>query len=539
MRDLLLKTAIAPERTPRAARSRARWKWRALFPVGMVALSALLVSLAQILPGLGWLVLPALAPLCLVLRPERFSRTWLTLTLLYATYTMASCYWIHHYRNGSLIALAIPCLLYTGLFFFIPAACCRAMPASGGPFLGLLVLPAGWAITELLARYLFLRVSWALLGQPLIDYPILAQGAALLGPEFLSFLVAATGVALASCLRECPPRLRLLACLQGPGLLLLMLMWGAIRLVEAPGSAPAIRVAVIQPNLTPDQLWDLDNRSFVLGRLDGLIDRVADQRPDLVILPESAMPGFVAYAQDLADWVQRTVGRLDCPLLFGSLDRDGNIYFNIAMLYTPGGEVTVYRKQRLVPVTEYVPDVAGLRDWVAKLRGDRAGFTPGDVQTVFKLPGGTRFGTMICYEDIFPEIARGFTRGGAQFLVSVVNTAEFKDSGMAWQHLRRARLTALAVGSSLVRCSNGGISCQIDRFGQVVDSIKDDQGNELMVQGARVFRVPLRNSELTYRQRGDALSLVVFAGVVVAAGFLSRRGQTGSDTPVAANETIA
>jgi apolipoprotein N-acyltransferase len=123
--------------------------------------------------------------------------------------------------------------------------------------------------------------------------------------------------------------------------------------------------------------------------------------------------------------------------------------------------------------------------------------------------------------------------------LKVVNTAEFKDSAMAWQHLRRARLTALAVGSPLVRCSNGGISCVVDRFGRVVDSIKDEQGNELMVQGARVFRGPLVNSNLAYREHGDGMALMVYLALVLAAALLSRRGRVEPGPPEPSAEMSA
>jgi apolipoprotein N-acyltransferase len=51
------------------------------------------------------------------------------------------------------------------------------------------------------------------------------------------------------------------------------------------------------------------------------------------------------------------VRRTRRSFLFGSLDRteDRSQYFNVAILITPYGTVTIYRKMRLVPVGEYLP----------------------------------------------------------------------------------------------------------------------------------------------------------------------------------------
>jgi apolipoprotein N-acyltransferase len=483
--------------------------------IGAVLVSASAVALAQTVPGCGWLVLIALVPVCILIDFRRFLGAWATLTVLYALYTMASIYWIHVYRNGSLIALAIPCVLYTGIFFFFPALCCWAIRSSDSPAAELLILPSAWAITEIIARHVLLRVSWALVGQPLVEWPILAQGAAIGGPEFLSFLAVATSVAIALGCRKCTRNVRIMGLLQGPGLLLVMVIWGAVRLNAETQPGARLRVAVIQPNLAPDRLWDLDNRASVMAHFDRLIDQAIDQEPDLVVLPESAAPGFVAYSEVLAAWVQNTVLRCRCPLLFGSLDRTGSTYYNIAMMITNLGNVTTYRKQRLVPVTEYVPEIGPLKEWIGALRGDPEGLTPGTDHTLFRLPEGTAFGTMICYEDIFPDLACEFVAAGAQFLVSIVNTAEFKDSSMAWQHLRRAQLTGISVGSALVRCSNGGISCLIDSKGRIVDSIRSEQGKLLMVEGARVFSVPIQGLDTPFKRLGDSLPLTLFGATIV------------------------
>jgi apolipoprotein N-acyltransferase len=491
--------------------------------------SAVVLATAHMAWGWGGLSFLGLVPLCLVVNPTRFLGTWAALALFNALYTALTLSWIC-IMGGGFVWVLLAAALYGTPFLALPAAGCWLVRSPSSRVASLLVLPAGWALAEVGARHAGFLVTWALLGLPLADWPVLAQSAAVGGPETLSYLVVAINVAFALTVRGCPKSVKILGLLQGPGLLLLAATWGLLRLSADHPPGPSLRVGVIQPNIQQARKWDPAHRQSTLAQLDHLIAQAIDQDPAILVLPETAVTGFVRYENDLTAWVKGTVRRWRRPLVFGSLDRtaDASQFFNVAIMITPYNTVTTYRKVRLVPMTEYVPELGPLRRLLSGLRGGLSEITPGAERTLFKLKAGITFATLICYEDIFPDLARDFASAGAEALIALVNTERFKDSSQAWQHLRRARLTAIAVGRPLVRCTNSGISCVIDGKGRLLATLRAEDGRVLLIAGARVFSVPLEPLETIYRRCGDALPVAVLTLLVTGCAAGTRLGRTRS-----------
>ena len=93
----------------------------------------------------------------------------------------------------------------------------------------------------------------------------------------------------------------------------------------------------------------------------------------------------------------------------------GRQFLNSAFLLTGQGITGKYDKIHLVPFGEYVPLgwlIGFVRGWAEFISDFGAGQ---DGQTVFRLAEDARFGTVICYEVIFPELFRGFVARGRRF----------------------------------------------------------------------------------------------------------------------------
>ena len=194
----------------------------------------------------------------------------------------------------------------------VPAVGCRA--AVGSATTRLLFLPAGWVLTEVLGRLTFLKATWALIGVPLAEWPMVAQAASICGPEALGYPALAVNVAIATWLKPSSRYARALGLLQGPGLLAIILSWGFVHDIGPDTRGPVLSAAVIQPNVPQEFKWDAAQRRSMLAQLDRLIDRTLPDQPDLIVLPETAVTGFVRYENDLADWVKGTVVRVNKPL---------------------------------------------------------------------------------------------------------------------------------------------------------------------------------------------------------------------------------
>jgi len=76
------------------------------------------------------------------------------------------------------------------------------------------------------------------------------------------------------------------------------LVFGAVRLGEAPGPAAA-RVAIIQPSIEQPLKWEARHTRETLGIYFALLRRVAAQRPELIVWPETSFPGAWREAADV------------------------------------------------------------------------------------------------------------------------------------------------------------------------------------------------------------------------------------------------
>jgi apolipoprotein N-acyltransferase len=77
----------------------------------------------------------------------------------------------------------------------------------------------------------------------------------------------------------------------------------------------------------------------------------------------------------------------------------------------------------------------------------------------------------ICWEQLFPEKIATLVADGAQFICLMNNDSWFGKSPGAKQLRAFTRLRAIENRRSIVRSSNGGISCFIDPFGKIYGEV--------------------------------------------------------------------
>jgi apolipoprotein N-acyltransferase len=82
--------------------------------------------------------------------------------------------------------------------------------------------------------------------------------------------------------------------------------------------------------------------------------------------------------------------------------------------------------------------------------------------------GKYNLGVLICYEVVFPELAREYVRQGSDLLVNITNDAWFGKSSAPWQHLAMARFRAIENRVWVARAANTGISAFIAPSGKIV-----------------------------------------------------------------------
>lgn len=340
------------------------------------------------------------------------------------------------------------------------------------------LLPLTWTASELVLNYLGdLSFPWLPLGLGVVRVPLLAQAADLSGVRGVSFWIAAVNGALADAwLLWGADRSRALRRVAlAAGIIAAAAGYGAARM-RSIRLVPLARVAVVQPDIPQVAKLTVTDPTAHVGRLTAMTRALLEaadsaSAPELVMWPEAALDRFLWQYPAWRDSLRAAVAPRPAPLLTGVLDSSDPWlrplqYWNAALVTDPRGVVGTeapYRKQFLVPVVERVPFLNP--EWFTGMQYF-GGFARGtsDVPTAFPFGRG---GILICYEAIFPQLARAYAQHGAVVLLNITNDAWFQRSSAPYQHWAHLALRAIETRLPVVRAANTGISGWVDPLGRV------------------------------------------------------------------------
>lgn len=417
------------------------------------------------------LLLPA-ALILTTLRAQSFAQAFRNGFLTALPGYTASLYWLAipvHDHGGLPWALALPCPVLVGALLAAYAGLfCMGMHLIRFRISHLLAMLASgllWASLELLRNHFLTGFSWLTLAQAMAPWSQTLGLAAWIGGFGLSALL----VGMSHCL-VLGRGLARLAVLPVAGLCLLPALTRPLQIPAATAS-----VSMIQGNIDQSLKWDEGMQAGILGTyLDLSFKAVAENAPDLVVWPETAMPFYFQDPSDLATGMRLGVSRMQVPVLAGapaySIPGEPGapqyVLHNRAYLLSAGGEpLAFYDKEHLVPFGEYVP----LGKWlpfITKLVPGQFEFKPGRNTEPLKT-GPLAMGLLICYEAIFPELAQKQVGLGANVLVNISNDAWFGRSSAPWQHLHLSILRAVEQNRAIIRATNSGVSAFIGPDGSL------------------------------------------------------------------------
>lgn len=400
-----------------------------------------------------------------------------------------------------LLLLVLYLSLYTGVF----ALAMKKIPAPGGlvPFWGAVV----WVALEYIRTYLFSGFPWGVLGYSQYPNLVLIQAADTFGVLGISFvLVLANGVLVtvfkAVCQRRWPNKTNMASLSLAMVLIGAAFVYGHLKLAQIRGQikgGPYRTISVIQANIPQDRKWE---RAFIDETLDQY-SRLSRQAPpcDLVVWPETALPFYYGMDPVPSNRVDAMVRKAGTFFLIGTPavqpSDQGFLYYNRAFMLTPlarsGG---YYDKHHLVPFGEYVPFKRLL--WFAeKLTAGAGNFSKGKTGPVpLKFGTGTT-GVLICFEILFPDIARDFVGNGADLLTTITNDAWFGRTQAALQHFSIAVFRAVENRRSVVRAANTGISGFIDPAGTILGK------TDIFTARTLSRQVPVMAAKTFYTAHGD------------------------------------
>lgn len=393
------------------------------------------------------------------------------------------------------------------------------------PRYGLFAAPCLWVTLELLRTYVLSGLPWSLLGYSQYRQLDVIQIADHLGVYGVSFLIVLSNVALAELYLWLMPLFRGFRPARLPwelvttAAMLVSLSWAystsLIASETMEHSKATLQVGVVQPNIDQAVKWDQAFREETLRRYDHLTESFG-YGVDLVVWPEAATP-FI-YEREPVYQLQLVAmaNRASAPLLFGSpavrFDQERKPFLlNSAYLLSPDGELLGrYDKQHLVPFGEYIPLKSSLLFFLEKMVEGIGDFQAGPGPTIlsFQLKESdgvaparrVKFGVVICYEVIFPDLVRRIAGSGAEFLVTITNDAWFGDSSAPAQHFSMVVFRSVENHLAFARAANTGISGFIDPFGRIIVA------SPTFTQTALQAEIPVRQTKTFYSRHGDVFA---------------------------------
>ncbi|RMG21204.1 MAG: apolipoprotein N-acyltransferase [Deltaproteobacteria bacterium] len=513
-------------------------------PVGQVTEGLILVAFVPLLLGLE-----GLRPL------RRFWSAWgaglgfFVLLLPWVTTAMRTYGGLG--APAALSLLALLCL-WCGLFWALPLAAARPV-ASAWRLPLWVVLPPLWCAAETLRGHLFTGFPWGHVGYALARTVELVPVAAVGGVSLVAALVLLVNGAVAEWLtwvlggRAPEGRRRALFGLALAAVLLALAVgFGALwraRVAAAEATAPRLTVTLVQGNVDQRIKNESGRWSEAIARRYASTTRRAAADADLVVWPETAWPRLLPAGRE--DWLgqpflARLAGRVRAHLLVTGVRRAGTgetaRLRNSVWLLDPGlRPIGRYDKAHLVPFAEYDP-LAPLLP-VGQIVPAVGHFVPGPGARVLSFRRGAEsvsLSPLVCFDALFPELAREGTARGARLLVNVTNDAWYGRSAAPHQFLRIAALRAVESGRYLVRAANTGVSAFVDPLGRmrawvpVTLSAAAPRGAADLPPPVRLRAdVPLLSLRTPYVAGGWLIEWVLVAAATVLLGRTIAAGRIG------------
>lgn len=495
-----------------------------------------------------------LVPLLLWLSVERPRRQVIIVSLA-ASWTawVVLLWWLRHVTLPGTFILSLVLALFTVVWSLAAA---WAFPVirrkrAGPRLLGMAGLAALWVLLEWVRTWLFSGFPWLPLAASQWDRPALLQILPYTGMWSLSFLLVFFNLALSSYflsliqpVRHIPwwRRLR-------PELYAALGMVGGAAFIAVPalknrGARDILFSAgIVQPYIAQELKWDESRAREHLKVLERLSAFAEAQGADVLLWPEAATPWPVIGNTGQREWVEALAEGLDLPILMGAVaalrqpGEENVIWYNGIFVATPeeGLADAYYSKQKLVPFGEFNP--LSFLPWELHFL-QLGSFTPGVSSEPLELEVNHRpfsAGALVCYEDIFPNIARLATMHGADFLYVATNNAWYGEEAGAYQHAVHSVLRAVENRRPVVRVGNGGWSGWIDEYGSIrYNAIRPHQG--VYFEGTDVVAV---SRDLSWAGRTTLYStfgdwFIVLCALVTFLGWQALR--RGEDEPLPEEE---
>lgn len=476
-----------------------------LSPKLLAACSGILLAVCYPSPGWGFLAWVAFIPLLAAIhRAHDLSQSLGYGLIAGIAFFGFSMHWLTHVSAPGWIMVTVMESFYFMIFAWLVH---RGMRSKRSVIFKALWISLAWTFSEIFRSEMpVFGFGWNLLAYSQSAYVPLIQFANLFGAYGLGFVIAFVNVSFFYAFAEHKNRRMVFGFILAAVLTLAGLLgYGKITLGQPARPQEYLRVSILQGNIPQSVKWAVMAKEKILEIYDRLTQLAAMEQSDLIIWPEAAFPGY--FNRDLqAEQISRLAQEVQAPLLIGGLRwvSEQEVYNSAYLLEKDGAFQKYYDKLRLVPFGEYVP-LKFILGWLTPI-ADALGvgdFSAGVDSVIFRWGREEwPFGVLICFEDIFSDLARFLADRGAKFIVVITNDAWFGHTGAPFQHLQASIFRAVENGVAVVRSANTGVSAFISHRGEILGTVTDQKGEAIFVFGQKTLDLPLLTSYTFFRKGG-------------------------------------
>lgn len=449
--------------------------------------------------------------------------------------------WLRHVTWVGTLGLSGILALYFALWLCAARALLPTVAGRGVVIriIGFAGIAGLWVLLEWVRTWLLWGFPWAPLSLSQWQRPVVLQIAAWSGAYGVSFLLILFNCCIAQTLRHrfVQRERKMWLGWFSPDLYVAMgALGGCIyvffhSLPQPDAWKKLLTAGVVQPYIRPELKWETDREMENLEILERQTRFVASLESDLILWPEAATPWPVVGYPEMQARVLRRSTEIRKPILMGSVgyESDGDRWYNGVALAYPDGRLAdvFYKKRKLVPFGEYVPKPFDkVVDKFVPLEG---AFLPGQEPALIDLEinkQSYKLGSLVCYEDVFPSLARESAAAGAQLFFVATNNAWYGEEGAAEQHAAHSVLRAVENRRPVMRCGNGGWSGWVDAYGTVREVLFDEHGS-IHFRGGGTYTLAhpeawMRRQSF-YTRHGDWFVLICALLVLIATGLRAWR----------------
>ena len=417
---------------------------------------------------------------------------------------LISLYWIFpfiQYNTNSITQSVIVSFLlwgYMALYFCLWAGFLSYTRRHLYPFLSIIFAACVWVALEFLRTYFLTGFPWNLLGYSQNKFLPMIQVADIFGVYGISFSIIAVNMLLYYRLYSKTNKNKYI--ITAVLTVILLLSYGILRMQKfniAYGDKTT--VAIVQPNIDQYKKWDIEYKNEILGVLANNIKYFESEKIDMIIYPETALPGFVQNDSEIQT-LMKNISNTGVFCMIGAPSINNGKIYNSIYAVNGNGYLNIHDKNHLVIFGEYIP----FRKILSKFFGilnSLGDFSKGTEMNVYN-NGKITVGPMICSENFFPSFSRRLSCKGARILTNHTNDAWFFDTFAPYQHFVMNIFRAVENRKSVIVSANSGLSGIIDASGRTILETKINQNVNLIGNA-------YQNDYITvYSKTGDILPVI-------------------------------